>query len=168
AALGPGVIAFAALVLLAVKGGGYSATAWYLAALYLLALLVVVTVGSRGRILRLSRPATAAVAFVAAFTSWSFASTWWAGVKGDAWDGANRTLLYLIVFTLFAALPWRTVSGVAILMVFVLATTALGLVVFVRAGVVGNPQPYFIGPRFSSSTGCQTANAARVRPRFGP
>ena len=69
AALGPGVIAFAALVLLAVKDGGYSATAWYLAALYLLALLVVVTVGSRGRILRLSRPATAAVAFMAAFTA---------------------------------------------------------------------------------------------------
>ena len=160
AALGPGVIAFAALVLLAVKDGGYSATAWYLAALYLLALLVVVTVGSRGRILRLSRPATAAVAFMAAFTAWSFASIWWAGVKGDAWDGANRTLLYLIVFTLFAALPWRTVSGVAILMVFVLATTALGLVVFVRAGVVGNPQPYFIGTRFSSPTGYQNANAA--------
>ena len=148
------------MVVLALEDGGYPATSWYLAALYLLALLGVVAVGSRGRLLRLSRAAMVAAAFLAAFTAWSYLSITWAGAKGDAWDGANRTFLYLIVFSLFAALPWRTVSGVAILALYVAATTVLGVFVFVRAGVVGNPQPYFIGSRFSSPTGYQNANAA--------
>ena len=36
-----------------------------------------------------------AIALLAAFTVWSFLSIAWAGARGDAWDGANRTLLYL-------------------------------------------------------------------------
>ena len=41
----------------------------------------------------------------AAYTALSFLSILWAAVPGDAWEGANRTLLYLLVFALFAC--WR-------------------------------------------------------------
>ena len=42
---------------------------------------------------------------------WSFLSIVWAQARGDAWDGANRALLYLTVFALFALLPWRAGGG---------------------------------------------------------
>ena len=44
--------------------------------------------------------------------SWSFLSITWADARGDAWDGANRTLLYLLVFAVFAALPWTAAEAV--------------------------------------------------------
>ena len=44
-----------------------------------------------------------ALACLAAYTVLSFLSILWARVPADAWEGANRTLLYLAVFALFAA-----------------------------------------------------------------
>ena len=52
-----------------------------------------------------------ALAALAGFTVWSFCSIAWADARGDAWDGANRTLLYLTVFALFAAVPWTARGG---------------------------------------------------------
>ena len=45
-----------------------------------------------------------ALGCLAAYTALSFLSILWAAVPGDAWEGANRTLLYLLVFALFALL----------------------------------------------------------------
>ena len=42
---------------------------------------------------------------LAAYTALSYLSILWAGVPGAAWEGADRTLLYLLVFALFAC--WR-------------------------------------------------------------
>ena len=50
-------------------------------------------------------PVLVALACLAAYTALSFLSILWAAVPGDAWEGADRTLLYLCVFTLFAL--WR-------------------------------------------------------------
>ena len=41
----------------------------------------------------------------AAYAAWSYLSIAWAEQKADAWDGANRTALYAVVFALFALWP---------------------------------------------------------------
>jgi hypothetical protein len=155
-----GLAAFASFVLLEADGGGFSATVWYPTGLYLLALLGVVLASYRGILSGVPRWTVGAVSALGLFTAWSFASIAWADVRGDAWDGANRTLLYFIVFVLFALLPWRVEAAVVLLALFVGATAAIGLIELLRASMADNPGSYFIGTRFASPTGYQNANAA--------
>jgi len=74
-----------------------------------------------------------ALGCLAAYTALSFLSILWAAVPGDAWEGANRTLLYLLVFALFAAWRQRGASAALLLgawtlaMIGVAAFTALHL-----------------------------------------
>src|SRR3954447_7329670 len=96
------VPAVVALVPLAAAGGGFEPKSWYPAALFAAGLLLVGLLT-----LRAAAPplvTTAAVA-LAAYAGWSYLSIAWATQKADAWDGANRTLLYAITFALFAL--WR-------------------------------------------------------------
>src|SRR5919106_1601689 len=53
----------------------------------------------------LPRPVLAALVLFAAYTAWTYLSITWASQQGPAWDGANRTAMYLTVFALFAL--WR-------------------------------------------------------------
>ena len=70
-----------------------------------------------------------ALACLAAYTALSFLSILWAHAQGDAWEGANRTLLYLLVFSLFALWPRSGASGALLLGTWTLAM--IGLAVFV-------------------------------------
>ncbi len=54
-------------------------------------------------------PVRIALGALAAYTALSYLSILWAAVPGEAWEGANRTLLYLLVFALFAC--WRQRGG---------------------------------------------------------
>jgi hypothetical protein len=110
--LGVGLVAVAVFLVWARGEGGYAPTVWYPGALVF---LVVAAVVSASRIGCLPRPLLRAVMFFGIFTLWSFLSITWADAKGDAWDGANRTLLFFTVFTLFASLPWRP-RGAALLL----------------------------------------------------
>ncbi|MBA2517084.1 MAG: O-antigen ligase family protein, partial [Solirubrobacterales bacterium] len=87
--------------------GGFAVASWAPGGLFLLGLLAVtlvtVPVGWR----RLPRAVLVAVACLALFTAWSFASVLWADDAGYAWEGAGRTLVYLVVFCLFALWPQR-------------------------------------------------------------
>ena len=68
--------------------------------------LLAIAVGVLGlRPAAISAPVKVALAALAAYTALSFLSILWADVPGDAWEGANRTLLYLLVFALFACWP---------------------------------------------------------------
>ena len=64
-----------------------------------------------------------------AYTALSFLSILWAAVPGDAWEGANRTLLYLLVFALFAG--WRQRGRSAVLLLGAWALAMVGLAAFV-------------------------------------
>src|SRR6202041_1665519 len=66
---------------------------------------------------------------LAAYTALSFLSILWAGVPGDAWEGANRTLLYLLVFALFACWPQHSRSAALLLIVWTIAVIVVGIVV---------------------------------------
>jgi tetratricopeptide (TPR) repeat protein len=157
-----GLAAVAVFLWWAHEEGGYGPTAWYPGALVFLALLAAVAVSpapSTGYGLWV----TPAVAFLAAFTAWSFLSIVWAGVKGDAWDGANRTLLYLTVYAMFALLCWRARDAALVVGLFALGTAAIGAAAFASEGASA-----FIDGRLAAPTGYANASAALFLAAFWP
>jgi hypothetical protein len=141
--------------------GGYSAIYWYPGALLLLGLLVAAAAGRRAVTTRLPRSAVVAGACLAAYTAWSFASIAWADVRADAWDGANRTLLYLTVYALFALLPWTLTGAQAVLGTYAFGVAAIAGWTLWRAATSAEPLAYFAGgTRFSSPTDYHNANCA--------
>ena len=162
AALPFGLAGMAILLWWAADEGGYAPTAWYPGALLFLALLAAVVV-REGRRRSLAPVAWAAIGLLAAFTAWSFLSIGWAGVPGDAWDGANRTLLYLTVYATFALLPWRAPQATVVLGLFAVGTAVVGLVALVSDGAGA-----FNGNRLADPIGYENASAALFLMAFWP
>jgi tetratricopeptide (TPR) repeat protein len=121
----PALAAVALFVIWATDQAGYPVTHWSPGGVIVLALLTlaVATIGVRARDIPL--PVRIALGCLAGYTAFSYLSMLWAAVPGDAWEGANRTLLYLLVFALFAT--WRQDARAAalLLMVWVLAMVVL-------------------------------------------
>jgi hypothetical protein len=149
----------------AVQDGGTAPGSSYPGALLCLAALVPVAYALEPR--RLSRPALLALAALAVFTTWSFLSIAWADARGDAWDGANRTLLYLIVFALFASLPWNAREGSILLGAFALATAVTGAWP-VGAELVASGPSAFADGRLAAPVGYENAGAALFLAAFWP
>ena len=163
-------LAYAAVVLAVflwwtLHEGGAAPATWYPGALVVLAALVV-AVWVRGASWP-GRPAAWAIAALAAFTLWSFLSLLWAEARGDAWDGANRTLLYLTVFTLFALLPWRPAEAGAFLGALAAATAVVGLG-FVAAAALGAADGAFEYGRLAAPVGYENAAAGLFLAAFWP
>jgi O-antigen ligase len=155
-ALAVGLPAVALFAVWALLDGGYAPGAWYPGAL-----VVVVALGAvllSGRVVRPSRAGRWALAALAAFTAWSFASIAWATARGVAWDAANRALLYLTVFALFVLLPWRRREAAVLLTAFVLATAAAG------AAGIGEVRAW----RLAGPTGYSNASAALFMAALWP
>ena len=157
-----GLVTVGLLLWWAAEEGGYAPTTWYPGALLLLVLLAVVIV-SPSRRARPTPRASAAIALLAAFTAWSFLSIAWAGVQGDAWDGANRTLLYAVVYATFVLLCWRAPDAVVVLGLFALGTAAIGGIALASEGVEA-----FNGNRLAAPTGYENASAALFLMAFWP
>jgi tetratricopeptide (TPR) repeat protein len=164
----PGLLAVAVFVAWSGSDGGYLPTDWYPGALFLLALIAVVAGITWESFEPLPRPVLWALGLLAAFTAWNFLSIAWAQVHGDAWDGANRTLLYLTVFALFAHWPWRRRAAAAILGAFSLGITAVGIAVLLKAALAADPASYFIGGRYAKPMGYTNANTALWMMAFWP
>jgi hypothetical protein len=160
AAMTVGVIAWWTL-----HEGGAAPSTWYLGALVVL--LVLLAAVWAGVVAPPGRAATVAIGALAAFTLWSFLSIAWATARGDAWDGANRTLLYLTVFALFALLPWRPSEAGAFLAAFVGATALVGLGVVVVAAL-GGAESAFEDGRLSAPVGYENASAGLFLAAFWP
>jgi O-antigen ligase/polysaccharide polymerase Wzy-like membrane protein len=159
-----GVCALGLFVAWGALDGGSEPTTWYAGGLFLVALLSVTAFGRR---LRLPRSSVWPLALFALFTAWCFLSITWADVRGDAWDGANRTLLYLIVYALFACTQWRPASAALVFGLFALGIAGLGTVVFIRASF-GDPASAFLGKRFFEPMGYENANVAFFLLAFWP
>jgi len=145
--------------------GGYAPGAWYPGALLLLALLVVVV--PPGHLRGLRPPARWSLPLFAAFTVWSFLSIAWAGAHGDAWDSANRTLLYLTVFVLFAGVRWTRAQAATFLAAFALTTAAAGAWEVIQA-VAGGDAHAFVAGRLAGPIGYENATAALFGAAFWP
>jgi hypothetical protein len=113
------------------------------------------------------RPAAWAATALAAFTVWSFLSLAWAEARGDAWDGANRTLLYLTVFALFALIPWRPTEAALFLAAFAIATAVAGMW-SVADALTGSERGVFVDGRLAGPVGYENASAALFLAAFWP
>jgi O-antigen ligase len=141
-----------------VQDGGYAPTRWLLGAIFFLALLVVVVLSAG--VGRLPRTVLGSIVLLAAFTAWSGLSIAWADVRGDAWDGANRTFLYFLVYVLFVTRPWRSTVAALVLGAFALGITLIGGIEFLRAVHAGTPLHFFIGGRLATPIAYPNATAA--------
>jgi hypothetical protein len=144
----------------AADDGGYAPVAWYPGGLLLLGLLAAALIGLGPRRRRLTRPAAVALAALAAYTAWSYLSIAWAGAPGDAFEGANRTLVFLLAFALMAILPWEPGSAFAALATYAIGVAVLAGLTIARITATDDPSPYFIDARLAEPLGYQNANAA--------
>jgi tetratricopeptide (TPR) repeat protein len=167
------VPALAALVLFivwATDQAGYPVTHWGPGGLIVLALLGIAVVIVGVRAADIPPPVRIALACLAGYTALSFLSILWAAVPGDAWEGANRTLLYLLVFALFACWGQRGRSAALLLGAWTLAM--VGLAVFVALHLNGatraSLQSLIPGGRLIYPSGYANANAAQWLMVFWP
>ena len=160
-------LALAAILVIAPSNGGYGPGSWYPAALFMLGLLCVGTL-TLPRARRADPAVRVACLAIAGYAAWSYLSILWAQQQGDAWDGANRTALYAIVFALCAL--WRVPGPVAALLVcgFALTIAAVGLVNLLGASGAADPSSYFIDGRFARPAGYANADAALWSAAFWP
>jgi tetratricopeptide (TPR) repeat protein len=166
----PALAAMGLFIAWATDQAGYPVTHWGPGGLLVVALLGIAfgVVGLRAREIPL--PVRVALACLAAYTALSFLSILWAGVRGDAWEGANRTLLYLAVFALFAGWRQRGQSAALLLIVWTLAIAGLAAYVALRlSGATATElQALVPGGRLVYPSGYANANAAQWLMAFWP
>jgi hypothetical protein len=157
--VGPQVVALAVVVFFVVRDGGFSQTVWYPGAAGVLGVALVAALAQwRGR-LRLDAK-TVSVALFAAFAVWSFLSIAWAQDKGVAWDGANRTALYVVLYALFALGSPRLRSLELLVVAFAVAVAVSQLLVLVSATSSGST--VFIDGRMAAPAEYANATAGAL------
>jgi hypothetical protein len=166
----PALAAVALFIVWATDQAGYPVTHWGPGGLIVLGLLAV-AVGALGlRINEIPLAVKVALGALAGYTALSYLSILWAAVPGDAWEGANRTLLYLLVFALFAG--WRQRGASAALLVTVWTLAMVGLAAFVALHVNGassaSLQRMVPFGRLVYPSGYANANAAQWLMAFWP
>jgi hypothetical protein len=150
--------AVAIFVWLGADEGGFRGTTFLPATLLLLALLLIGLVALP--IPRPTRSQWIAIGLLAGYAAWSYLSIIWADEQGLAWDGANRTVLYAIVFALFALWAIRGESATVVIGAYTLGIAGLGLVELLRSAGADTPLAFFDEGRLSEPTGYANANVA--------
>ncbi len=158
-ALVPGLIGVAVMLVWAVHNGGYDADTWYWGALLALGALSYV-VWSRRRSITLSRTARIALSAFALYVAWSYLSITWAESKGDALNGSNRALLYLLVFSLFVVLPWTPRAALTAIVTFALGLGVIAIVLLARLSSSDHVGALVIDGRLAAPTGYFNGTAA--------
>ncbi len=166
----PALAAVALFVIWATDQAAYPVTHWAPGALIVLVLLLL-AIGAVGLRLADVPPAVRiALLCLSAYTALSFLSILWAAVPGDAWEGADRTLLYLLVFALFAC--WRQRGASAALLLCTWTVAMIGLAAFtalhVDAASGAGLQSLLPGGRLVYPSGYANANAAQWLMAFWP
>jgi O-antigen ligase len=168
----PALGALALMVVWATDQAGYPLTHWAPGGLVVLALLAIALIAVRPRLSEIPPAVRLAVACLAAYTALSFLSILWAGVPGDAWEGANRTLLYLLVFALFACFPQRGATAALLVCAWTVALSGVALFtalhVDAAAGSAVRLQALLPGGRLVYPAGYVNANAAQWLMAFWP
>jgi O-antigen ligase len=160
-------LGLATILAVTAVGGGYTPGSLYPAALFMLG-LVAVALLALPRARRAVRPVRIACAALAAYAAWSYLSIAWAGQKGDAWDGANRTALYALIFALFALWPLRGRAAALLIGAYAMVVAVIGLVTLIGVMAVGDPSGYFIDGRFAEPIRYANADAALWSSAFFP
>jgi hypothetical protein len=155
----PSLILLALLLYWAADEGGFRPTLWYPGALIVLWLIVICSADVMFS-LKQREWRTGALAFFALFAIWSFLSIAWATVKGDAWDGANQTLLYFAVYVFFSR--WSVNARIASLLasLYAIGAAVIGFVVIESALHGEHLVSIFMGSRLASPIGYPNGEAA--------
>jgi tetratricopeptide (TPR) repeat protein len=166
----PALAALALFVVWATSQAGYPLTHWAPGALIVLALLGIALAIVPLRVHAIPRTVQIALAALAAYTALSYLSILWAAVPGEAWEGANRTLLYLLVFALFACWRQGATSAALLLTAWTLAMIALALftALHLDAASSASLQALIPGGRLLYPSGYPNANAAQWLMAFWP
>jgi tetratricopeptide (TPR) repeat protein len=167
------VPAFAVIVLFivwATSQAGYPVTHWAPGALVVLGALGIALAAVRLRLCEVPGPVRVALAALAAYTALSYLSILWAAVPGEALEGANRTLLYLAVFALFASWRQTGISAALLLCAWTLAMIVLAAFVtlHVDSANAAKLQTLIVGGRLEYPSGYANANAAQWLMAFWP
>jgi hypothetical protein len=156
----PAGILIGLMLVWAVHDGGYDADTWYWGALVTLSLLGFL--GALG--VAAGRPVPPrgrwALAFFAAYVAWSFLSITWAASPGDALQGSNRALLYLLIFAVALYIPWSPRVAWIALVGFALGIGILALVLMLRLASGSHVASLFLDSRLAAPTGYFNATAA--------
>jgi hypothetical protein len=142
------------------REGGYFERSWMPAAVLLLVVGATSAIALRAEIALPSRAARVAVGAFGAYVVWSFASILWAGTPGDALEGSQRALLYLICFVLFALLPWTPRALLVALLAFIATMTVVAIVTAIRLAADAPLADLFIDARLRAPVGYHNAAAA--------
>jgi hypothetical protein len=164
----PGLGALLIFVVWASHGGGYASTVWMPGAVLVVMLTGIAAVAYPGAVRSMPPLVIAAIGSFAAFTIWCFVSIAWSDDKGIAWEGANRTALYLAVFVLFALTPWSVRGAACLLTLFSLAIAVVAGVELIQAVSASHPGRFFDGGRFSEPVGYSNGTAALFLVAFWP
>ncbi len=166
----PAFVALALFVLWATDQAGYPLTHWAPGGLMVLGLLAIAWLASRPQLAEVPPAVRLALACLAAYTALSYLSITWAAVPGDAWEGANRTLLYLLVFALFAGWRQRGATATLLLCAWTLSLAGLALYTLVHLAAVsaGRLPALLPGGRLVFPSGYANANAAQWLMAFWP
>jgi tetratricopeptide (TPR) repeat protein len=168
----PALVAMALFLVWATDQAGYPLTHWAPGGLIVLALLGIALAFVRLRPGEVPTSVKIALGCLAAYTALSFLSILWAGVPGDAWEGANRTLLYLLVFALFALWPQHGRSAALLLGAWTLAMIGLAAFVALHVNAAAHSsarlEDLLPGGRLTYPAGYANANAAQWLIAFWP
>ena len=155
-----GLIPVALMVYWASHNGGYNPDAWYWGALVMLAILTAVIVLQPRARSRLPRAASVALVALATYLAWSYLSMTWAQVPGWALEGSNRTLLYVLLFTLFLVLPWTSETALTTLVVYAIGIGVIALVTLFRLASARHLGGLVIDGRLAGTTGYFNSTSA--------
>jgi tetratricopeptide (TPR) repeat protein/predicted secreted protein len=166
----PALAALVPFVVWATSQAGYPLAHWAPMGLIVIALLAIALAAVRLRWRDIPLAVRLAVGCLAAYTALSFLSIAWAHEQGIAWEGADRTLLYLLVFSLFACWRQRGASAALVLVAWTLALIVLAFYVELHidgasAGALRSLMP---GGRLIDPSGYANANAAQWLMAFWP
>src|SRR3954447_25188854 len=146
--------------------GAFYADQWYPGALFLLLLTGVMCVARTDLLRALGNKVRWAAVALVAYGVWSALSIAWAIDKGDAWDGANRTLLYGAVFLAVSLVPWTGRAAIVALSAVVAVTNAVGVDALDRAAGAADPLASFVKGRLAAPMGYTNATACLLLSVF--
>jgi O-Antigen ligase len=156
----PALVVVGLLLTWAVHNGGYDADTWYWGALVMLALLTAVVIGRDISNVRRSRAGMVALVALSLYVAWSYLSISWSQSPGDALQGSNRALLYLLVFATMLVLPWTVEGALLALLVFVLGVGVVAIVLLFRLASADHVAALVISGRLAAPTGYFNSTAA--------
>jgi hypothetical protein len=156
----PALAAVVLFVAWAASQAGYPVTHWSPGALVVLGLLAIALFSVPAHLARAPVALRIALACLALYTALSFLSISWASVPADAWEGANRTLLYLAVFALFSLWPRRGASAAVLIGAWTIAMTGLAVFVMLHIDASSSPGRLFSEGRLKYPAGYENASAA--------